>query len=54
MRARAVVRTEHDARGLVETAVRDGWEPHFAVAFGDVADEVCALADMLGIPAEIF
>ena len=50
----AVVRTEHDARRLVETAVQDGWEPHFAVAFGDIADEVCALGKMLGIPAETF
>ena len=50
----AVVRTEYDARLLVETAVQDGWEPHFAVAFGDIADEVCALGKMLGIPVETF
>ena len=50
----AVVQTEHDARGLVESAVRNGWEPHFVVAFGDIADALCALGDMLGIPVERF
>ena len=49
-----VVRTEHDARALVESAVRQGWEPHFVVAFGDIADALCALGDMLGIPVEKF
>ena len=48
-----VVRTDSDARALVETAVRDGWEPHFAVAFGDIAD-VTALGHMLGVPVEAY
>ena len=50
----AVIETEHDARTLVETAVRAGWEPHFAVAYGDIYDAVLALGDMLGIPVEQF
>ncbi|MBQ7541785.1 MAG: fucose isomerase [Clostridia bacterium] len=49
-----VVRTDSDARALVETAVRDGWEPHFAVAFGDIADAVTALGHMLGVPVEAY
>lgn len=49
-----VVQTERDARALVESAVKRGWEPHFVVAFGDAADAVCALGEMLGIPVERF
>ena len=49
-----VVRTHSDARTLVETAVRNGWEPHFAVAYGDVSAAILALGDMLGIPVEQF
>ncbi len=26
-----------------------GWEPHYAVIYGDVADELCILAHMLGM-----
>ena len=50
----AVVQTERDARSLIESAVKDGWEPHFVVAFGDIADALCALGEMLGIPVETF
>ena len=49
-----VVQTEQDARALVESAVQNGWEPHFVVAFGDAADALCALGKMLGIPVEKF
>lgn len=49
-----VIRTEADARTLVETAVRRGWEPHFAVAYGDITAAVLALGDMLGVPVEQF
>ncbi len=49
-----VIQTEHDAKALVENAVKGGWEPHFAVAFGDIYDDVCAFGNMLGIPVEAF
>ena len=49
-----VVKTDNDASSLVHTAVKAGWEPHFAVAMGDIAEEVCALANMLGIEVERF
>ena len=45
-----VIQTESDARNMVETAVKEGWEPHFAVAQGDIYDTVKALGNMLGIP----
>lgn len=44
-----VVKTENDSKAVVESAVSDGWEPHFVIAMGDIADEIKALADMLGI-----
>lgn len=50
----SVIQTENDARNIVETAVKNGWEPHFAVAWGDIYDTVKALGNMLGIPCEEF
>ena len=49
-----MIQTENDARNIVETAVKNGWEPHFAVAWGDIYDTVKALGNMLGIPCEEF
>lgn len=49
-----VIQTENNAKQLIETAVLGGWEPHFAVAFGDIYDDVCALGDMLGLTVETF
>ncbi len=34
---------------LVNKSVKDGWEPHFAVLYGDVADELEILANMLNM-----
>ena len=50
----AVIQTENDARNIIETAVKGGWEPHFAVAYGDIYDSISALGNMLGIPVEKF
>ena len=47
-----VVRTEGNSLSLVKRAVKNGWEPHFAVAMGDITGPVTALAEMLGIPVE--
>lgn len=44
-----VVKTEKNSRELVEAAVRDGWEPHFVVAYGDISRELSALCEMLGM-----
>lgn len=49
-----VVETNANARNLIEKAVKDGWEPHFAVAMGDIKSEVKILADMLSITVEDF
>ena len=44
-----VVRTDANAEALVRRTVREGWEPHFVVIYGDVSAELTALAEMLGI-----
>lgn len=49
-----VVRTEASAEEIVCTAVRDGWEPHYAVIYGDVAEELEILCRMLGIRSKIY
>lgn len=49
-----VVKTNSNVSDLVANAVKGGWEPHFAVAMGDICDELESLANMLGIEVEKF
>lgn len=49
-----VVKTEKPSFEIVERAVKEGWEPHFVVAMGDIKEEIKVLADMLSIEAEDF
>ncbi|MBO5494642.1 MAG: fucose isomerase [Eubacterium sp.] len=44
-----VVKTDNSAEEIVNRSVTDGWEPHFVVAYGDITDELKALANFLGI-----
>lgn len=44
-----VVKPECNVKEMVEGAVVDGWEPHFAVALADISNEIEALGKMLGI-----
>ncbi|MBR0113257.1 MAG: fucose isomerase [Clostridia bacterium] len=44
-----VVKTENPVHELTVSAVKQGWEPHFAVAMGDITAEIAALGNMLGI-----
>ena len=44
-----VVRTENSAPDIINNAVKDGWEPHFAVAAGNISKSLEILADMLGV-----
>ena len=44
-----VVKTENSAPDIINNAVKDGWEPHFAVAVGNISQTLEVLADMLGI-----
>ena len=47
-----VVKTESPVRALVEQTVRAGWEPHFAVAYGDAMRELKILGDLLNIEVQ--
>jgi len=49
-----VVKTDANAAELVNSTVRGGWDPHFAVIYGDVAEELTCLANMLNAEMEGF
>lgn len=49
-----VVKTEKPCFEIVERAVKEGWEPHFVVAMGNIKEEIKVLADILSIEAEDF
>lgn len=44
-----VVKTQKLAKDIVCRTVKDGWEPHFIVIYGDVQSELKALGNMLNI-----
>lgn len=44
-----VVKTNADAKAIVYESVEAGWEPHFVVAYGNVAAELEILAGMLNM-----
>ena len=44
-----VFKTNQDVNALISKMVIDGWEPHFAVVYGDIADELEILATILNI-----
>lgn len=44
-----VVRTDNAAKEIVYNSVCDGWEPHFVVVYGDVAEELELLGHMLNL-----
>jgi len=44
-----VVHCSGSAEHIVKDSVRDGWEPHFVVIYGDSVRELTMLADMYGI-----
>lgn len=44
-----VVKTQNDAENIVVSSVKAGFEPHFAVAYGDIYDELVALSEMLNL-----
>ncbi len=45
-----VVETDTKAEEIINRSVRDGWEPHYVVVYGDVSRELEILGDMLNIP----
>ena len=49
-----VVKTNNNAFDILNSSVNDGWEPHFAVAMGDIEEEVMALGNMLGVEVNVY
>lgn len=47
-----VVKTNADAKTIVYKSVEAGWEPHFVVAYGNVAAELEILAGMLNMEVQ--
>ncbi len=47
-----VVKTDNASKDVVTGSIKDGWEPHFVVAYGDISCELQALANMLNIPVK--
>ena len=47
-----VVKTNADAKTIVYESVEAGWEPHFVVAYGNVAAELVILAGMLNMEVQ--
>ena len=47
-----VIKTDTSAEALVNNSVKAGWEPHFVVAMQNIASEIEALCNMLGIEVE--
>ena len=44
-----VVKTVDSAKDVVYGTVKGGWEPHFVVVYGQVANELEKLGNMLGV-----
>ena len=44
-----VVKTDGNAENIIYSTVKDGWEPHYVVIYGDVAGELEILSHMLNI-----
>jgi L-fucose isomerase-like protein len=49
-----VVKTKNSAFDILNSSVIAGWEPHFAIAMGDIEEEVKALGNMLGVEVEAY
>lgn len=49
-----VVKSDNSAEEIVNSSVKDGWEPHFAVAMGNIKEELTALGNMLNIEVAVY
>ncbi|KUO48896.1 MAG: hypothetical protein APF76_09610 [Desulfitibacter sp. BRH_c19] len=44
-----VIKTDNNASQIINSAVQAGWEPHFAIGYGDVREEIIVLGKLLNI-----
>lgn len=49
-----VVKTDANVKDMVTSTIKDGWEPHYVVAYGNIADTLEMLGDMLDLPVVRF
>ena len=47
--ASIVVKTDESAERIVKETIKDGWEPHYVVAYKKIAAELSVLGHMLGL-----
>ena len=47
-----VVKTKNNASDIINKTVGEGWEPHFVVAYKNIADELEILGNMLNVAVE--
>jgi L-fucose isomerase-like protein len=50
----SVIETEDSAEKIIHESVLAGWEPHYAVIYGDVSDELQILARMFGCEVTVY
>jgi L-fucose isomerase-like protein len=44
-----VVKTKSNAAEVINKTVRDGWEPHYVVVYGDIVDTIKAYGNFMNI-----
>lgn len=49
-----VIETAENSEKIIYQSVRDGWEPHYVIAYEDISEELRILADMFGCPSVIY
>ena len=48
-----VVQTDAPVKAMVDRLLSEGWEPHYAVAYGDITEELLVLGKLLGLPVTV-
>lgn len=49
-----VVKTKCDVKHMVDSTIKNGWEPHYVVAYADISDGIEILCRFLNIPVTVF
>ncbi len=44
-----VIKTDRNSKSIVDNSIKDGWEPHFVIAYSDITEELKILGSMLGL-----
>jgi len=49
-----VVKVQRDVTEMITSMIQDGWEPHYVVVYGDIAEELRQLAQQLNLESHIY